>query len=138
MYATLGDMRGLYGEGEIIALSDRAGIGTADEGLITEALARAGSEADSYLSRRYPLPLAEVPPVLKTVVCDIARHLLTGGPTSETDPIEERYKRAVAWLSDVAAGKADLPIPRPESGAGPEFFSGRRDWAAAPVAEGQE
>lgn len=138
MYATLEDMRGLYGEAEIIALSDRAGVGTADEALITDALTRAGSEADSYLSRRYSLPLAEVPPVLKTVVCDIARHLLTGGPTSETDPIEERYKRAVAWLSDVAAGQADLPIPRPESGAGPEFSSGRRDWTAASVVEGQE
>lgn len=133
MYATLEDMRGLYGEGELISLSDRAGTGTVDGALVADALTRAGSEADSYLSRRYVLPLAEVPPVLKTVVCDIARHLLTGGPTTETDPIETRYKRAVAWLGDIAAGKADLPLPAPVGGSvGPAFSSGRRDWAATP------
>lgn len=136
MYATVADMSGLYGETELIALSDRDGTGEVDTTLIEAALDRAGSEADSYLARRYAVPLAEVPPVLVTVVCDIARHLLTGGPTSETDPIEERYRRAVAWLSDVAAGRADLPVPRLEGEAtGPAFSSGRRDWAAAPSEE---
>jgi len=136
VYATLEDMRGLYGEGEVVALSDRAGTGEADEVLLAAALTRASSMADSYLARRYPVPLAAAPPVLVTVVCDIARHLLTGGPTSETDPIEERYKHALAWLSDVASGKADLPVAAPEGdGTGPAFSSGRRVWAAQPAGE---
>ncbi len=137
MYATIADMRALFGEGEIIALSDRAGTGQADDTLLIQALSRASSLADSYLARRHDVPLAEAPAVLTAVVCDIARYMLVGGPVSETDPIAERYRQALRWLSDVAQGRADLPLVTPgtDGKLTLEFASGRRAWAAAPPEE---
>ncbi len=130
MYATLDDMTAAFGEDELLALTDRDNTGEMGTTLAGEALARASSEADSYLARRYAVPIAApVPPVLVAAVCDIARYRLTGGPASETDPILERYRQAVKWLERVADGKADLPgqsLPGQGSAAGVAFATGRR------------
>jgi len=130
MYATLDDLRAAFGEDELLAITDRDNTGAVDAGLAEEALARAASEADSYLARRYAVPVAApAPPVLVAAVCDIARYRLTGGPASETDPILERYRQAVKWLERVAEGTADLPgqsQPGEGSAAGVAFSTGRR------------
>ena len=34
---------------------------------------------------------------------------LTGGDIRDTDPIRERYTKALNWLRDVADGKAGIP-----------------------------
>jgi len=95
-----------------------------------EALERASSEADTYLAARYQLPLSSVPKALAAVVCDMARYRLTGGETTETTPIATRYRAAVAWLKDVAAGRAVLPgVAATPAGGGVEFSPGRRDFA---------
>lgn len=108
MYVTLADMLDAFGENEVLAISDRENSGEIDTAVINEGLRRAISEAESYLSRRYSMPPAACPAVLTAVVCDIARYRLTGGPATETDPIRERYKLAIAWLEQVAQGKVDL------------------------------
>lgn len=142
-YATVADLIAAFGSQEVIALTDREGrpeadIGTVDSTVALEALERASSEADTYIAARYALPLSSTPQALVAVVCDIARYRLTGGEANETDPIASRYKAAVAWLKDVAAGRAVLPgvaaIP-PGGEGGVEFTTGRRDFARGAVAD---
>jgi phage gp36-like protein len=112
--------------------------------ILNSALERASGEAASYLAARYPvfarpaLPDgAGLPSALVSAVCDIARYRLTGAGTVETDPIVERYKWAICWLKDIAAGKASLLITLPEgeeeepAGSGDVSISpGTRDWAS--------
>ncbi|QAZ67035.1 gp436 family protein [Solidesulfovibrio carbinolicus] len=139
MYATLDDMTAAFGLDELVAITDRDHADAVDVPLVDAALLRASSEADSYLARRYPVPIASpVPPVLVAAVCDIARYRLTGGPASETDPILERYRQAIKWLERVADGKADLPgqsLPGQGSTAGVAFSTGRRVFDRRPVVE---
>ena len=139
MYATLDDMTAAFGLDELVAITDRDHTDAVDEALVAASLVRASSEADSYLARRYPVPVAApVPPVLVAAVCDIARYRLTGGPASETDPILERYRQTIKWLERVADGKADLPgqsLPGQGSAMGVAFTPGRRGLDRGPVAE---
>ncbi|GAB6124323.1 gp436 family protein [Humidesulfovibrio idahonensis] len=140
-YATVPDLIAAYGMQEVIALTDREertdadNLGTVDSTVALGALERASSEADTYLAARYPLPLASVPQALAAVVCDIARYRLSGGETTETTPIADRYKAAVTWLKDVAAGRAVLPGVATVSAGGEggvEFNTGRRAFARTP------
>lgn len=72
------------------------------------ALDAASQEADTYLAVRYALPLAVPPPAhLVQSVCDIARYRLYAGAAD--DEVQNRYAQAIAWLKDVAAGRAVLP-----------------------------
>ena len=98
-YATLDQLVSLFGADEIRTLSDRQGTGELDEAVISDALERASSEVDSYLADRYATPLSgsdPIPPVVVSV-------------TGDTDPIRERYTKALNWLRDVADGKAGIP-----------------------------
>ncbi|GFK94426.1 hypothetical protein NNJEOMEG_02271 [Fundidesulfovibrio magnetotacticus] len=130
MYATVQDLLDAFGQDEVIALTDRARIGEVDEAVALEALARASSEADSYLAARYRVPVLVVDRVLTDAVCQIARYRLTGAEVNETDPVQERYDRAVSWLKLIARGEINLPgFQDPAATAGDVLFSpGRRVW----------
>ncbi|MBI4804460.1 MAG: DUF1320 domain-containing protein [Desulfovibrio sp.] len=133
MYATIQDMLAAFGREEMVALTDLENTGNMVEAVALEAIARASSEADSYLSARYVVPVAVVDKVLTDVVCQIARYRLPGGQVNETDPIQERYDRAIKWLERVANGDANLPgMQDPAATAGDVLFStGRRVWLRA-------
>ncbi len=128
MYATVDDLLAAFGEDEVVALTDRENTGQVDEAVALSALARASSEADSYLAARYRLPLAVVDQALTDAVCQIARYRLTGAQVNETDPVQQRYDRAIKWLERIASGKASLPSLANQAGtAGDVVFStGRR------------
>ena len=107
--------------------------GELDEARITAAIEWASSEADCYLSARYPTPISPVPPILTNVVGDIARYRLTGHNTLENDVILRRYEKAIEWLLRIAKGLADLPGQDAggESGDGTDgvgITPGARDW----------
>jgi len=128
MYATCQEMIVTFGEEELVALTDRTNEGRVDETIADAALARASDEADSYLARRYAVPVSPVPPALSAVVCDIARFRLTGTTAQEADPITERYRLAIQWLERVAKGHADLPGVglATAGGTAVQFVPGRR------------
>lgn len=131
IYATAADMISAFGEAEVVACTDRAGIGDIDGQVLDAALISASSEAESYLARRYELPPPAVPAALVSAVCDIARYRLSGGPVLETDPVKERYKLAIAWLRRVADGEVTLPelLPPETDGECILFSTGRRVFA---------
>jgi len=105
----------------------------------TYALVMASSEADSYLQRRYSLPLTSWDYKLIEAVCDIAAYKLVyregyqpDGPNYDKN-FKIRYDRAIEWLSDVGnrkvhpvIGATHKPIPT-ATGA----LSDPRGWSQA-------
>jgi phage gp36-like protein len=83
-----------------------------DEVSIARALSDASSECDVYLNARYEMPLPVIPPVLKICCVDIGIYNLATGPGS-TEEITKRYERAVALLTRISKGTADLGLPKP-------------------------
>lgn len=109
-YATKANMLARFGEAEVIALTDRANLGVVDDTVLAGALAEADAEIDPYLAPRHVLPLASVPKILTGFACDIARYRLCGAGVTETDEIRNRYKDAVRFLEQAAAGKIGLGL----------------------------
>lgn len=132
-YATIDQLVSLFGAEEIRALSDRQGTGERDDAVVLAALEWASSEVDSYLADRYATPLpsaAPFPPVVVSVTGDIARYRLTGGDVRDSDPIRERYVKALGWLRDVADGRAAVPglLPAAAEAGAVLLAPGTRPW----------
>lgn len=129
-YALKTDMQTALGDDELIQLTDRdtPPLNVIDDTVLTRALQAADGEIDSYIGGRYSLPLAIVPTILRDAAIDIARYRLHDRGAS--DLVTDNYKGRIAWLRDVAAGKASLGLPlasTPASGIGaPEMTSGGR------------
>ncbi len=107
-YAIQTDLEAQYGSEQVLIASDRDGSGTADTGAITAALTAASQEIDSYLAVRYDLPLESPPTRLTDVCCDIAMYRLSGDAGSGTEDKEDRYDKAVKWLTMISKGYATL------------------------------
>ncbi|WP_241085737.1 gp436 family protein [Candidatus Vondammii sp. HM_W22] len=116
-YATTQDLIDRFGEEELIQLTDRTGAGVIDTAVLDRTVA--DGEIDGYLSGRYALPLAEVPPVLVRVACDITRyHLYDDVPHSQ---VRTRYEDARRLLASISTGKVQLGLP---TSAGVEPITG--------------
>ncbi|MXV43910.1 DUF1320 domain-containing protein [Saccharibacter sp. 17.LH.SD] len=110
-YATLADMIDRYGREEIETTTpDRdSPRGTLDEARVSRILSDASSTVDSYLQRRYVVPIQPVPPVVVRICCQLARFdLANGGSNVPSEQIRAGQQAAMAWLRDVVAGKATL------------------------------
>ena len=120
MYATAAHLQERYPDARLAEVSDPEGQ-AADEAKLQVALDDASAEADSYLGRRYLLPLSEVPAVLRRVVvpgsfpCGLAADLL---PKDGVSDVRKRYEDAVKWLQSVVEGSQSLP-----DGSGVELTS---------------
>lgn len=131
MYCTSQDLTDRFGADELIQLTAESdGFGSFPDEInqiqVDRAIADATATIDSYLAARYPLPLAQVPPVLERYACDMTRYFL-----HDRSPLEEvtnRYKDAIRYLEKVAKGDISLGIDsqgqRPETMDGAEMQSG--------------
>lgn len=107
-YASQDDLITRFGEDEILSLSDHSGSGAIDDDVVAGALADADATINSYVGRRYALPLTSVPDRLVRIACDLTRrYLYAARPTDEVLAIE---KRALAWLRDISTGAAVLDV----------------------------
>lgn len=127
---TLEDLRQALPLDALLYLVDEEGAGVLTpegQARAEAALREAWAEVESYLAQRYALPLPSLPEVLKAKAVDIAvyRLMLRRGlrPGTADEAALTRYRDAVAFLRDVAVGKASLPLPptgepaRPKGGA---------------------
>lgn len=105
-YLTQSDMVDRLGEPEMIALTDMSGSGAINSAIVTRALEEASSLVDSYLSRRYAVPVDPAPPALLSAVADIAHFTLNR--LHAPDAVIARHKAALAWLQKLADGSAEL------------------------------
>lgn len=110
MYIQYKDLQTQFGEAEMLAL-----CGDEDNQIdmprLIEVIVQACSEVDSYLGKRYVVPIDLVPAVLRYIVGDMVRYRLTSAQALETSLIVQRYQQAVAWLTKVAQGDIVLPLP---------------------------
>jgi phage gp36-like protein len=116
-YATPQNMIDRFGETEVIALTDRSGIGLVDVDVLAVALAVADDEINPYLAPRYQLPLVTVPKIISGYACDITRYRLCGAVVNMTDDISDRYKHALRFFEHVARGTIGLGLDAANSTA---------------------
>lgn len=110
-YAAQTDMEARFGEQDVIMLTDRDDTGEINGTVLQQALDDAGAVIDSYLAARYDLPFTEVPRVLVSACCDIARYNLCGvaGRLMPED-VKTRYDGAINILKSVARGEMTLGV----------------------------
>lgn len=106
-YVTQATLEQAFTTAEIAQLAPD-GSGGIDAPQVAEACERASRLADSYLASagRYVVPIASPGSDLKGAVADIARADLYD--QAEPEAIAKRRDRAIAWLRDIAAGRAVL------------------------------
>lgn len=110
IYITRPQLEALFGVPEIARLeSDGAGV--------QATLDTVSSEVDSYVRAARPDGLVAVPKALEMAAANVARFYLQKGNASPV--VELRWKAAVAYLRDIAAGKVALPA-LPDNPATPE------------------
>jgi phage gp36-like protein len=113
MYATRNNISTIYGPE---FLSDITPVDVPDpEGAVDQALADASAEIDGYLSKKYELPLAGQPKVLRRPCIDIAVYVLANSHTRLTNTIETRYEQATALLTKISKGIVGLGADEPSS-----------------------
>ena len=114
MYATQSDLEATWGLNEVQISSDWDGTGSVNSANVTSALTAASDEMDRYIAVRYAVPLTVVPDDLVRVCCDIAMYRLCPFAGTLTDQKAQRYKEALGFLKDLAAGKATLGAQQDE------------------------
>lgn len=108
IYCTQSDLETRFGAEEILELTDRDADGAMDANVLDVAIADAGATIDSYIAKRYDLPLASVPTRLVAIACNLVRYQLD--KEDPRDRVEAAYKSAMSELRDIASGKAVLDI----------------------------
>jgi phage gp36-like protein len=110
MYATTDDLLERYPHRDLVQLTDPDGLELHVERL-ERALLGARAVIDGYLQARYPLPLAQVPEVLREYACDIAMYRLqTLRPADDIQDARSRYKDAIRYLEQVSSGTLQLGL----------------------------
>lgn len=118
-YATQSDITALYGAHSlVVADHDRSGVPDAEA--VARALEMASGEIDTYLARRYSLPLPAVPPHLVQLCVDVALYRLALSADVASDEHRRRYEDAIGILTKVADGRAALVLPVVPSAEGEE------------------
>lgn len=112
-YATEADLDRVWGVRDVDLVSIDATLAGRDHAKISAALDDASGIVESYCGRRYPLPLTLSDTGQRLVtgyVCDVAVYRLATQAGRMTEIIKDRNAQALAWLTAVAQGKADLLV----------------------------
>lgn len=97
-----------------IQLTDDDGDNVADVTVVDEARLGAEGEVNSYLARRFEVPIdltlhTELADILKSITLDLVEYRLRSRrPPVPKDALQRRAD-AVNWLARVADGSVDLP-----------------------------
>ena len=103
---------------------------------VVSAIADAEAQIDSYISRRYQLPLQPpIPALIRRCACELTRYFLWDDKS--TDHVRIRYEDAVGLLTDISVGNVLLPIPEvattDTSKAYVMFKTGQNVWKRGPL-----
>jgi phage gp36-like protein len=121
-YATETDLRVKWSDELVDLLAWDNTANAVNAARIAAALTNAGSIIDSYLARRYALPVNPQPDaaaLLTNLNCDLAVAQLAISPGTRSDIVADSEKRALAFLRDVSEGKAALNLILPPSAGAP-------------------
>lgn len=134
-YATLADMTARFGEEELVHLSAAPGglDGPPVAAKVTVALNDATALVDSYLRRRYLVPLvAPIPAEIVRAACVLARFDLAHGDQREpTEQMRLARKEVIAWLERLSEGSSLLDgVPTAPATGGARMQDRPRDFAS--------
>ncbi len=119
-YATQQDIIDRYGNDALYVAADRDNNDAIDTAAVDRALDDATDEINTYVGKKYQLPLSVVPTVLLRVCVDIALYRLSFG-SAFTEEKRKRYDDTLRFLEGVATGKFSLGF---DDGAGAESTAG--------------
>src|SRR3990170_3430285 len=113
-YITNEDIEERVGSVAYIQLADDDGNGIADVGVVDEARLGAEGEVNSYLGRRYSVPVSltthpDLADVLASFTLDLAEYRLRLRRPPVPDDARRRRDQAIEWLTRVAEGRIELP-----------------------------
>jgi phage gp36-like protein len=117
-YITNADIQQRVGAEAYVQLADDDGDGQADTGVVDEVRLGAEGEVNSYLARRYAVPIdltthADLAGLLASVTLDLAEYRLRVRRPPVPQETLGRRSQAVDWLTRVAGGALDLPAAAP-------------------------
>src|SRR4051794_7616641 len=117
-YASIEDTVMALGEDTLRAIADFDGDRAADDAVLERALGDASAFADNYIPQDLlPYLIEPYPQALRDAVIAIAEHRIRRRRGQATEGSKEAYSDALAWLRDLAAGKAKLNVEVPPSAA---------------------
>jgi phage gp36-like protein len=113
-YITNFDIEERLGSVAYVQLADDDGNGVADVGVVDEARLGAEGEVNSYLGRRYSVPVSltthpDLADVLASFTLDLAEYRLRLRRPPVPDDARRRRDQAIEWLTRVAEGRIELP-----------------------------
>lgn len=104
-YSTLTDIKKLISEVTVNQLTDDEDTGAVVESRVTEAIAQADAEINSYCGGRYTVPFSTVPDIVKKISVDIAIYNLYSRKVEEIPETRaDRYKNAIRQLEGISKG----------------------------------
>ncbi len=104
-YCIQDDLLKLIPERDLADITAEAGD-IPDATVVAEAITAAGGEIDSYLGKRYQVPLAPVPDQVKALAVDLTLYRLYSRRSLAPEVRRQRYEDAIRFLKDVAQGRA--------------------------------
>ena len=113
-YITNADIEERLGSQSYVQLTDDDGDGVADAGVVNEARVAAEGEVNSYLARRYEVPVdlsvhAELSGLLASITLDLAEYRLRLRRPPVPEDAVRKNAQAIDWLKGVAGGRIELP-----------------------------
>jgi len=110
-YSTQSDIEKRLSDGELVSLADLDGDSAADADVIARSIEDADSLIDSYVrTRGLDVPLSPVPSSVRQASVTLAIYFLALGRRSVSEDLQKAHDDTLAWLRDLAAGKATLGI----------------------------
>jgi len=106
-YCSQTDIEKLIPVEELAELTAESGE-TPDSDIVSECIALADAEIDSYLAVRYTLPLSATPARIKALSADMAIYHLYSRRDHFPEVRRQKYEDAVAFLKAVAKGQAEI------------------------------
>lgn len=112
-YAAEADVITRYGSDAHIMASDRNRDGQSDAESWATALDDATALIDTYIGKRYDVPLTTVPKTVVRCCVDIAMYQLSADGAVATDEQRRRYEDCMKLLDALARGTISLGLPKP-------------------------
>lgn len=108
------DIQERLGSTTYVSLTDDDGDSVADVGVVDEVRLGAEGEVNSYLARRFAVPIdltvhTDLVDLLKSITLDLVEYRLRlRRPPVPQDSLR-KMADAIVWLTKIAEGKIDLP-----------------------------
>lgn len=118
-YITLSELIKRVPERDLIQLTDWDHVGVMNTDRITRTIADVEAMIDGYLRSRYVVPLDPVPQEITRAAAIMVEYDLHGDFRTPSESLAQRYNGVIAWLKDLAAGRATLVRPEEEEVVAP-------------------